>query len=245
MSRAFGIRHKALLPVGGTPMLARVMQALQSSPLVDGITIISDDESIAEAALGAPLPPRVRTMPAAHSAAASVLRALEATPPAPERPVLVTTADHALLTPEMLDPLHEAHARYPEADLLVGLVRREVLLAQYPDARRTWLRFGPDAVTSCNLFLFRTPCARKAAELWLKLEAVRKRPWRIVSAFGLVPLLRWALGMTTLRDAFAAASARLGLVALPVEIPIAEAAIDMDKPEDLALAERILRQRRQ
>jgi hypothetical protein len=55
-----------------------------------------------------------------------------------------------------------------------------------------------------------------------------------------VALLRFALGRLSLEAAFALVSARLGLAVKPVIMPFAEAAIDIDKPADKDLAEKIL-----
>ncbi len=239
MSRAFGVAHKCLLPAGGVPMLRRVVRTLRSSPVVASISVVIDDERAARAALGEQEARDVRLLPAASSAAASALAALEA---APDFPVLITTADHALLDTRMIARLHAAAGETP-ADLLVALARRETVLARYPRARRTWLRLGGDAMTGCNLFLLATPRARVAVEFWRALEGARKRPWRLARAFGARALLKLLLGRTSLDDAFRLASRRLGIVVRPVEMPMPEAAIDVDKPQDLALVEEILRVR--
>jgi hypothetical protein len=72
------------------------------------------------------------------------------------------------------------------------------------------------------------------------VESERKRPWRLVRSFGIIPLVRYALGTLTLSDAFERASRSLQVSIKPVLLPFAESAIDVDKPADLALAERIL-----
>jgi len=88
-----------------------------------------------------------------------------------------------------------------------------------------------------------SPAARKALAFWHDVEKVRKQPWCLIGAFGPVALLRFFAGALTLESAFALASRRLGLTARPVLMPFAEAAIDVDKPADKKLAERILRER--
>jgi len=85
--------------------------------------------------------------------------------------------------------------------------------------------------------------ALSALTFWHHLEGVRKRPWRLIGAFGLHALLRFATGTLTLDSAFAVASRRLDLTARPVLMPFAEAAVDVDKPEDKELAERIFIER--
>jgi hypothetical protein len=88
-----------------------------------------------------------------------------------------------------------------------------------------------------------TPRAARAIEFWQSVERNRKRPWRLVAAFGVAPLLRYGLGRIDLATAFRLGSQRLGLDARPVLMPFAEAAIDVDKPDDKDLCEIILQAR--
>ena len=63
---------------------------------------------------------------------------------------------------------------------------------------------------------------------------------RLLSHFGPWLAVRALTRTIGLADALAAAGRRLGLTARLVAMPQAEAAIDVDKPADLALAETIL-----
>jgi hypothetical protein len=99
-------------------------------------------------------------------------------------------------------------------------------------------------VSGCNLYGLMGERGIAAIELWRRLDRDRKKPWRIVQAFGLEALFRYLTGRTSLDGAFALASRRLGFEAKPVLMPFAEAAIDVDKPEDHALVERILLNRK-
>jgi CTP:molybdopterin cytidylyltransferase MocA len=58
-------------------------------------------------------------------------------------------------------------------------------------------------------------------------------------------LLRFLLGALSLEAAMRRLSRIIGATVCAVEMPFAEAAIDVDKPADLTLAERILAQRGQ
>jgi hypothetical protein len=128
-----------------------------------------------------------------------------------------------------------------KADLTVGLATAEVILSAYPEARRTFLRFGRQRVSGCNLYAFNTAAAVKVIDHWHALENSRKKPWRLVASLGLLPLFRYAIGALSLEAAFAAASRTLGLAVVPVLLPFAESAIDVDKLADLELAEKIFR----
>lgn len=230
------VEHRALIPVGGKPMLERVLATLRGHPRIGSIHISIDRPELLDAG-------DATILQAADSPSESVLRALE-TPAlaAAARPVLLTTADHALLDHEILDYFLEA-ADAPGADIAVGLVREQALRAAFPDAQRTYLRLRGGGVSGANLFALRTPEARRAVEFWRRVEAERKHPWRLVSAFGPLTLGLFALRLLSLEAAFGRASRVIGTRAQPVDLPFARAAIDIDKPADLELAERILAQR--
>lgn len=239
MAKAYQVTHKCLVEIGGEPMLKRVVGTLLSSSDVASITVSIEDRKLLDAALG-PMSAKVAFLASGESAARSALLAL---PENAEFPWLITTGDHPLLTVEMLR-YFLAEAARSGADLSAGLARAETILARFPDARRTYLTFGPDRVSGCNLFALTSPRARKALAFWHDLEKVRKQPWRLIGAFGPVALLRFLTRTLTLDSAFALASRRLGLTARPVLMPFAEAAVDVDKPADKELAERILDERK-
>src|SRR5262245_50821811 len=102
-------------------MLVRVIRTLRAAPSIGAIVVIIDDP----AALGdvAELQGLVRegalsVRKSERSPSRSVLAALESQPAG--EPVLVTTADHALLTPAMVEHFTQA-CRKGDADLRVGL----------------------------------------------------------------------------------------------------------------------------
>jgi GTP:adenosylcobinamide-phosphate guanylyltransferase len=238
MAKAYGVTHKCALPVAGVPMLARVVRALQDSGIVASIAVSVETEDVLSAALGNAAK-EVRLTQSTHSAPASVLAAASQIV---RFPLLVTTGDHALLTPEMVRHFCN-EATVSGADFCAGLARDETILAAYPQSVRTFFKLGKDRVSGCNLFALNNERALVVVQRWQYLDSLRKKPWRLVAAFGPVAILRFALGWIDLQSAFAIVSRRLGVNAKPVLMPFAEAAIDVDKPSDLELAEQILRAR--
>ena len=216
-------------------MLRRVVAALDSHPRIGEIIVSIEDEALLPQALG-DLAHRVRFTPSQASAAQSAAAAVREA--GGFYPILLTTADHALLDEQMLD--HFIAASTPGSDLTVGLARAETILAAHPDARRTFLTFGADRVSGCNLYGLLSDKALRAIDLWQTVEANRKNPLAIVRAFGLHALIRYATRTINLDGAFELAGRRLGLTARPVLMPFANAAVDVDKPDDKELVEEIL-----
>ncbi len=243
VARHTGERHKALVRLEGATMLVRVLRALEESHSVGHITICIEDGVIPAAGdpeLDALMAAGdIDTIGTGATPCQSVIGALHTLPD--PLPLLVTTADHPLLTAAMVD--HFCGAVPAAADVAAGLVEEAVIRDRYPDVRRTYYRFAGTGYSGGNLFLLRSAEAEQVAAFWSQLERHRKQPWRLVAAIGPLVLLRFLLGCLSLDAAMAHLSTRMGASIAAIQLPFAEAAIDVDKPADLALAGTILRQR--
>jgi hypothetical protein len=157
-------------------------------------------------------------------------------------PVLVTTGDHALLDARIVEAFLAA-ALDSGGDVAWGLAPHERVDALLPGMRRTVLRLRDGGYCGCNLFAFLTERGRGAAAFWQRLEAHRKRPLRIARLLGPLTLARFVTRRLTLDQAFARLSRLCGASVRPVVLPYGEAAVDVDKPEDLAVAEALIGRR--
>jgi GTP:adenosylcobinamide-phosphate guanylyltransferase len=233
MAKAFGVLHKAALPIAGKPMLQWVLDALDQTAILKPFLVVIDDRAALQNFSD------IEILPAQNSAPASAIAAIQHLK---SFPILVTTGDHPLLTPAMVNIMLD-QATANGADVSVGLATAEIINAKYSETKRTYFNLGGTRVSGCNLFAITSARGLKIFERWQHLEKNRKRPWKLVSAFGVKPIIWFALGQLTPQRAFDYMSQRLGIKILPVFLPFAEAAIDVDKPADHVLAERILKQR--
>lgn len=240
-----GLRHRALLPIAGVPMLERVVSAIEGSGVVNPVTVSSDDEGLlvatpALAALSSPSRRFLAFHRSGTSPASSVADFLAATPG--EGPLLVTTGDHPLLTPEIVR-YFVAAASSSTADFLVGLVPASVYRRRFPDQPRTFIALKGERYSGANLFYLRTPEAAQVATFWTRAEAHRKTPWKLVQVFGPLNLVLFLLGRLDLGAALARASAVIGARVEAVELPFAEAALDVDKEADRLAVEKVFADR--
>ncbi|MBT0668710.1 NTP transferase domain-containing protein [Novosphingobium profundi] len=223
------VAHKALVPIEGTPMLARVVAALRGAGIVRIAVVANAPEVIALAQdLGCEVLPAEAGPSASVAAGFAHLGA----------PMLVTTADHALLesvwvTDFVADAGHDS-------DVAILLAKREAVEKALPGSQRTWLRMADGAWSGCNLFLLARPQALGAIETWKAVEADRKRPWRIAMRLGPGMLIRFLAGRLTMTDAIARLGAKIGIAATCVAARDGLAAVDVDKPSDLVDVRRIL-----
>ena len=231
MARAAGVPLKALLPVGGEPMVLRPVRALLESGVVGDVRALAQEPE----RLSAVLPEGVRVEQSAGSIAETIARVCA--DPATRWPVLVTTADHALLDAAMV---REFFKNAGGADVAVGMVERRPLLARFPQAQRTWLKFRGGAYSGANLFALASPNALAAVEQWRAVEQDRKKGWRVVAQLGLPLLLGAVLRLRSIHQTADSLGRRLGLRLRVVVLSNPIAAVDVDKPADLELVEAIL-----
>jgi len=238
-ARSRGASHRALLEVAGVPMLVRVLSALRRARHVSRICISIDAPEVLDALpalAGWRADGSLSLHASQQSPASSVADALESMT---DERVLVTTADHALLTGPRVDCFLE-RAAVTGADVAVGVVEQAAFADADAIAARTWIRLRCGSYTGANLFAFQHPRARRVAAFFARAERHRKRPWRMIAALGPRLGIEYLAGTLDLDSACAQFSRRMGASVRPVKLEEAAAAIDVDKPADLALAEQIL-----
>lgn len=244
LAQESGQTLKALISVAGRSMLSRVIEALDLSPRIGRIVVVAQDPEALLSGDTADLltNPNVQLAASSDGIAASIAE-LAGSDIAPW-PVLVTTADHALLTPEMVEEfLDGCEGAAQNSDLVIAFGERRIVEAGYPQTSRTWLKFQDGHYSGANLFALRNVNVMPALALWSGVEQRRKKGLAVISQFGPVLLLRAVTRTITFRKALAKAGRKLGLKAELVLMSQAEAVIDVDKPADLVLAEEILRLR--
>ena len=242
---ARGIRHRALLPIAGVPMLERVVTAIEASGIASSISVSSDDPDLVSAT---PVLAALSSAPgkildfhrSASSPASSVADYFHSC--AGAGPLFVTTGDHPLLTPEILRFFVD-RALASDADFVVGMVPATVYRRRFPDQPRTFIPLRGEKYSGANLFLLRTPKAVAVAEFWTRAEAFRKTPWKLVRVFGRSNLVLFLLGRLDLEAALARASSVIGASIKAVELPYAEAALDVDKEADRLSVEAVFAER--
>lgn len=243
VAEAAGVSCKALTPVGGRPMVLRVLDALEAAQEIGPVVLCGphraaiDQEEELRARIDSA---RVRWVESKATPSSSTFQVLKSLPD--DIPVLVTTADHALLSGRMSDYFC-SEARSSGCDLVVGLASYQSVIAAYPHTRRTAIHLRDDAYCSCNLFAFLTPHARDVAHFWRRVERQRKKTLRVISAFGWLAVLSYLLRRPTLEQGLELISQRLGLRAGAVLMPFPDAAVDVDTVSDWKLVESIVANR--
>ena len=229
---AHQVAAKALIPVAGEAMILRPVRALLANPRIERVRVLAQDVAL----LRPSLPDDARlSIERSGATIASTIEAVMADP-ATRWPLLVTTADHALLDGAMID---DFCARAEGADLAIGLVERAALMARLPQTQRTWIGFRGGAYSGANLFALGSPRAASAIRLWREVEQDRKKGWKLLVMLGL-PGLFGLLRLWTLDKVVRKIGRRLDLSIRAIRLANPLAAVDVDKPADLELVDKII-----
>ncbi|MEE8659495.1 NTP-transf-3 domain-containing protein [Acetobacteraceae bacterium EV16G] len=229
LERAMQVDQKALLPIRGRPMIDWVISALRASPEISALAISATPTEALRACVG-----DIPIVEMGHGPSGSVGRALEIY----DTPLLITTADHPLLRPEWIrEFIAQASG---DCDFAIAIATRAAILRDVPGTKRTFIRLADIQFSGCNMFYAATPKAKALVQFWQNIERNRKKPWRLALGIGW-PVIWDILRRRLTTERLATHIYRLtGATIKFVSINDGRAAVDVDKPSDLALVEEIL-----
>lgn len=175
MRAEVGVETRAELPVGGLPMLDRVLEAVRH--LGDPIVV------------GGPERPGVRAVEAGPSFLASLEAGLDAVR---TEQFLLVTADLPFLSREAVDDFLDRCDR--EAIFNYPVIRAEDALRRFPGMQRTTANIREGRFTGGNIALVHTRKIRQALPRMEEAYALRKKPLRLAGMVGWGTLVRLAIG---------------------------------------------------
>lgn len=236
----FGVCCKALIEIDSKAMLRRVLDTLIETDLVGNLVLsgpdkLSPDHNLVMQQIldiG-----NIEWKPPGPSPSKSTCAAMQSVPA--EHPILVTTADHPLLSVNIVDEFC-TRAREQGLDAAVGLAPYRIVHEAYPEMKKTVLRFRGGEYCGCNLFAFLSPQGRKVAQFWQQVEQQRKNPLKLMQSLGWIAVIRYALGWLSLDQALEKLSGKLGLRLGAIILPYADAAVDVDSISDYEIIRRKL-----
>ena len=242
LAQEFKLPVSVLVGVGGQACINWVLQALQNSQIVDEGILCgpSQDVVVASSVFGEALERFPITWLAPEAGPAASAKNALAT--LNHYPALITTADHALLTANIIDEFCTAALKEQKNDLdfVVGLVPHESVTMDFPNTKRTLLRFTDGNFCGSNLFAVLNSRGARALALWQEVESERKTPWKIARRLSFAMMLKYVTGRLSLEQVFEILSrqseCRVGYVLLKH----ARAAIDVDSKADWLLADELL-----
>lgn len=230
-----GYEEKALIPIHGKPMLSRVIECFHASGMVDNIVVVGSANLDALEAMSL-VRKRIFTgvnlvQNLLHAVAYVRHRLCSGDPD--HNGYIISFCDAVFLTPEVVRHTLEEIARDP-ADVVLSYVEKSSFERAGLPAQRTYLPIAGMELTGGTIYYVRrfTPIVSIMPKL-AQLRKHRKHPAKFLEAIGCRPNMDLAAVERTLSE-------QLDL-RLRIHIsPHAGLGMDVDKPSDLELAERLL-----
>ena len=226
---------KAMIDMGGRPMIERVVNGLQASESVGEVVIVGLDKETFGPQLNFTRP--VVMLPNQHGMIPNTLLGMRwIRDHNPDAQFILGCADDVPhITGDMVDGFVEQCAPY-DCVLYYSAIEPDVMEAAYPGSNRTFINFkGGVKLSGANLFLLDMNLVDQNPDLWTMATDARKHGWRIARLVGWTTLIKYQLRQLSLPEAEAAAARLIGLDKPVRVLPIPYAAVGMDgdKPNQI------------
>jgi GTP:adenosylcobinamide-phosphate guanylyltransferase len=233
LAAATNCSERALIEIGGQPMIVRVLEALRGTSQIDEIAVVGA-ESTLQAARDAQS--GVTQIAAAGRMVDNLTRGLQAlSSPA----VLVCTCDIPFATPATFDELLRRAAER-KLELAYPIVRRATSEAAFPHGERTYAKLLDGEWTGGNAVLIPRHIIGRASALIDAAYNARKNPLALARILGPGFLMKLLSKRLSIAETESKAGQVLGCHAGAVEMQDAAIAFDVDKPDDLRMVQSVL-----
>jgi len=238
VAAAAGATCKALVDVGGRPLIDRVARALQGARLVGEIVAVEGPGGELSAGWADPMVPVVRA--SGRGFLDTVMAAAEALPDA-ER-ILLATVDIPMVTPEALDAF-AASCLAGQAELSYCIVSADEMERDFPGRGKTVVRLREGRFTGGSVVCVSRRFVVEQGEAIARTFDRRKSKLALAGMFGWGFVVRLALGLLSVADLERRGSQMLGCSLRAVPMSHSGLAFDVDDAGDLELARKFIRDR--
>lgn len=235
LAERFAVSHRCLVPLAGKPLLAHVLQTAAEHPAITSLSVCVEREAFD------PVWDMLTRLPGRGSVALveasdDLFESIRAAAEGWDGALLVTTADHALLSTDAIDAMLAA---LEGAQAAFTLASRAAVEAIHPARRHRLIRLRDGAFVPCDLYGLSSPDHLSAASVFRgrRTDRLATRVLRATGLFGL--LLLW-LGLETFPGAIARISRRLKLKVRAVVLEDGLQAFDVDDETSHAIVRALI-----
>jgi 2-phospho-L-lactate guanylyltransferase (CobY/MobA/RfbA family) len=211
-------------------MVAYVLSALQEAETIDRVLLVAPGSF-------PPQPEADELVPADGDLPDNIRKGIERCGAAPF--VLIITADLPFLTAAGVDDYVRSSLAL-DVDCAYSVLTEEVCSGAFPEMKRTYLRSNCGRVTGGNAVVQRISTFDRQAELLREAYRRRKSPLFLARMIGVRNVVKFLFGQLSLQDIEKAASRLMGVRCVLLPTPHAGLGTDVDRPEDILLARRLL-----
>ncbi|MFA7077514.1 MAG: nucleotidyltransferase family protein [Syntrophomonas sp.] len=229
--------NEALIIIGKYPMIYYVYSALRGTPNIKNIVVSGPVEALRSIL---PRDDSLFFVEGGENAIESFAHAvgfLSGREISPK--VLAVPTDVPFLTPEAIGDFLIS-CETSEADFYYPVTRKEVNEQKYPGVVRTYVKLKDGIFTGGNLFLVRSEIIPACLDIGLQLISRRKNPMAIAKLFGFGLVWKYLAGRLSIQMAEKRFHKVVGIRGKGIISPYAEVGVDVDKPDDLLMAQQYL-----
>ena len=224
---------KSLIDIAGRPMISYVTDALRHCSDLDNIVIalpVGTDPA-AFAGLG------TKIVTDTHGVVDAIDKALKVLDN--DGYVMIVSSDTPMISTAAVNDFL-AVCETQEAEIYYTVVPKETTEKMFPGTRRTYIRLRDGAFTGGNVHLVGKDAFNRTKAMGERIFAKRKSPFGLIRLLGLGFVARFLLGRLTIASLEEGAGRALGAKVKAVVTRYPELGVDVDKPEDLKIAEAYL-----
>jgi CTP:molybdopterin cytidylyltransferase MocA len=234
-------KSKALLPIGGRPMVQWVLDALSGADTIRNIVVVglSPDDAGLTSSKTLGFIPNQGSMINNIQAGVQWILELDAS----ARHALVVSSDIPTIRPDIVDwnvntSLQTDHEAY------YSVIHQQDMERRFPESRRSYFRLKEGRFSGGDMNMLQTAVASHYHPAWRAIVDSRKNILKQAGLVGLDTMVRLAAGQLSIAGAERAALKRLGLRGRVMLCPHAEAGMDVDKPAQYEMLKAELEARR-
>lgn len=155
--------------------------------------------------------------------------------------ILILTSDIPMISQKSVEDFIRK-AKREEAEFCYPIVSKEDSERKFPGTKRTYVKIKDGTFTGGNIIMAKVSVIRQILPEIKQVLAYRKKPLKLAKILGPLIVIKFLLGILTIRDVEQRVSNIFKVKARAIKSKYAEIATDVDKGSDLKLAREILSQ---
>ncbi len=226
-------KPKALLDIGGQPMIQWVLDALEAASSIDRIIIVGceDQEGKLRSSKIAGYRPSAGDIIANFRVGAGAV--LEGNPAAAY--IALIASDIPLVTAESIDWIVDSSLD-TNLDLYYSVIEQSQMESRFPESSRSYVKLKDMNVCGGDLNIISLDLYRSRDDLWRKIVEARKNYLRQAALVGFDILFLLLIRQLSLAGAVKKVTRRLKITGTGLVCPYPEIGMDIDKPHQLEIA---------
>ncbi len=224
-------QNKALLPIGGKPLIQWALDALSAAESIDQVVLVGLPQDADIHFRGKLLRMDNQGDMVSNITVGSKLL-LEKGPSSPY--ALVMASDVPAVQPEMLNWLTQ-QVQEAGKELVYTVVAKDVMEKRFPGANRSYIKLKDQAVCGGDINAIRLDKINYDNPMWRRLIDTRKNALKQAALLGFDTLFLILIRALTLAQTETRVCNKLGIDGRLLISPYAEIAMDVDKPHQFEI----------